>query len=263
MVRRSPTSDILVLCYHALSPTWPAPLSVLPDRFAAQLQTLADRGYRGVTFTDAVTGRARGRCVAVTFDDGYRSVLELGRPILDGLGWPATIFVPTAFVGGDEPLRWPGIDEWADTEHADELLPLSWDQLRELRDAGWEVGSHTHSHPHLTTLGDDELRAELSDARMVCEREMGSCTSIAYPYGDVDARVIAAAADAGYATGAGLPIGRFVRSTLAWPRIGVYHGDDRRFRHKASRVARGLQSSPVGSAVRTVAHWRGRHTSVR
>ena len=263
MVRRSPATDTLVLCYHALSPTWRAPLSVLPERFESQLQTLADRGYRGVTFTDAVTGRARGRCVAVTFDDGYRSVLELGRPILDRFGWPATIFVPTAFIGRDEPLRWPGIDEWIDTAHAHELLPLSWDQLRELQAAGWEIGSHTCSHPRLTTLEDDDLAAELVDARLTCERELGSCTSIAYPYGDVDARVIAASAEAGYETGAGLPIGRFVRSTLSWPRIGVYHGDDRRFRHKASRVARGLQASPVGSAVRTVAHWRGRHASVR
>ncbi len=264
MVRRPATTDILVLGYHALSPTWPAALSLPPERFEAQLRTLADRGYRGVTFTDAVAGRARGRCVAVTFDDGYRSTQELGRPILDALGWPATIFVPTAFIGRDEPLRWPGIDEWVDTEHAHELLPLSWDELRDLRAAGWEVGSHTRTHPRLTTLGDEDLAAELADAKLACERELGSCTSIAYPYGDVDARVIAATARAGYETGGGLPTGRFVRSTLAWPRIGVYHGDDdRRFRQKISRVARGVQASPVGGAVRTVARWRGRRASVR
>ncbi len=256
-------NDILVLCYHAVSPTWPAPLSVMPDRFRAQLKTLAARGYVGTTFTEAVAGRAGGRRVAVTFDDGYQSVLTLARPILDELGWPATVFVPTDYMGSGEPMQWPGIDHWVGSAHEAELAPLTWDEVRELDAAGWEIGSHTRSHPHLTTLGDDELAAELAGAKEVCEREIGRCASIAYPYGDVDARVIAAARDAGYRTGAGLPTGRLVRSALAWPRIGVYHGDDRRFRHKASRVARGLQSSPVGSAVRSVAQWRARGAGVR
>jgi peptidoglycan/xylan/chitin deacetylase (PgdA/CDA1 family) len=256
-------NDILVLCYHAISPTWPAPLSVMPDRFRAQLHTLADRGYVGATFTEAVAGRARGRRVAITFDDGYRNVLTVARPILDELGWPATVFVPTDFVGRDEPMHWPGIENWLGSPHEPELTPLSWDELRELDAHGWEVGSHTCSHPHLTQLDDDRLAAELTEAKRVCERELGHCASIAYPYGDVDARVIAAARDAGYRAGAGLPAGRLVRSTLSWPRIGVYHSDDRRFRHKMSRVARGLQSSPVGSAVRSVAQWRARGAGIR
>ncbi|HEX8082717.1 MAG TPA: polysaccharide deacetylase family protein [Solirubrobacteraceae bacterium] len=256
-------NDILVLCYHAVSPTWPAPLSVMPDRFRAQLRTLADRGYAGTTFTEAVAGRARGRRVAVTFDDGYLNVLTRARPILDELGWPATVFVPTDHVGSGRPMSWPGIDHWLGTEHEPELLPLDWDQLRELQGAGWEIGGHTRSHPHLTTLDDDTLAAELTVSKAVVERELGHCASIAYPYGDVDPRVVAAAREAGYRTGAGLPAGRLVRSALAWPRIGIYHGDDRRFRQKASRVARGLQSSPVGSAVRSVAQWRGRGAGVR
>ena len=251
-------TDVLVLCYHAVSPTWPAPLSVMPDRFRDQLRTLADRGYRGTTFTDAVLGRAKGRRVAITFDDGYRSVLTRAKPILDELGWPATVFVPTEFPGRGEPMRWEGISEWLGTQYEDELLPLAWDELRGLRDAGWEIGSHTRSHPHLTTLGDEELHDELLEARLACEREMGSCTSIAYPYGDVDRRVVEAAREAGYESGAALPAGRHVRATLAWPRIGVYHGDDRRFRHKASRVARGLQSTPVGGVARSVARRRAR-----
>lgn len=85
------------------------------------------------------------------------------------------------------------------------MLPLSWDELRELQAAGWEIGSHTCSHPHLTTLADGDLRYELVTARKVCEHELGEeCLSIAYPYGDDDERVIAAAAAAGYRTGAAL-----------------------------------------------------------
>ena len=53
-----------------------------------------------------------GKTVVVTFDDAYLSVLELARPILDRLGLPATVFVPTDWPARDEPMRWPGIDQW-------------------------------------------------------------------------------------------------------------------------------------------------------
>ena len=53
-------SDVLVLCYHAVSPRWPADLSVTPEAFERQLQLLVGRGYRGATFHDAVTSPADG-----------------------------------------------------------------------------------------------------------------------------------------------------------------------------------------------------------
>jgi peptidoglycan/xylan/chitin deacetylase (PgdA/CDA1 family) len=139
-----------------------------------------------VRFSEGVLGSARGLRVAVTFGDGYRSVLELAKPILGKLGWPATLYVPTDHVATGRPMSWPGIDNWVGGPFEDELLPLSWDELRELQAAGWEIGSHTCSHPHLTTLADGDLLYELVTARTVCEHELGEeCLSIAYPYGDV------------------------------------------------------------------------------
>src|SRR3954452_15915050 len=69
--------DTLVLCYHAISETWPAALSTTPERFEAQLDLLLRRGYRPQTFTAAIKGATRKKTFAVTFDDAYRSVLEL------------------------------------------------------------------------------------------------------------------------------------------------------------------------------------------
>jgi peptidoglycan/xylan/chitin deacetylase (PgdA/CDA1 family) len=235
-------TDVLVLCYHAISPTWPAVLSTTPERFREQLTWLEGRGYRGVTFTEAVTAPQRGKVVAVTFDDAYRSVGTLARPILDELGWPATVYAPTDWCGTERPMVWPGIDTWLGTEHERELVPLSWDELRGLRDGGWEVGSHTCSHPHLTTLDDEALERELTASRAVCEREMGACTSIAYPYGDVDPRVVEATLAAGYTCAAGLPNRYHEARAFEWPRIGVYQVDDlRRFRLKSSRVVRSVR----------------------
>ena len=237
-------SDVLVLCYHAVSPSWPADLSVTPERLHAQLRWLVRRGYRGVTFSDALQRRTAGKLLAVTFDDAFRSVLQLALPILDQLGIRGTVFVPTAFAGGDGALSWPGIDHWLDGPFAPELAAMSWEQLRTLGSHGWEVGSHTVSHPRLTELGDAALAAELGDSRRACEAATGApCASIAYPYGDVDARVVAAARAAGYMHGAALPARPHRPRPLEWPRVGVYHVDSQqRFALKASRSVRALRA---------------------
>lgn len=186
--------DTLVLCYHAVSERWPADLSVTPAALRRQLAGLVRRGYRGVTFYEAVTEPAAGRRVAVTFDDGYLSVLELGAPILEELELPGTVFVPTDFMDRPEPMAWPGIDQWLEGPHRDELRPISWTDARDLTSRGWEIGSHTCSHPHLTTLDDATLERELLESRQACEEHLSvPCRSIAYPYGDVDRRVVEAA----------------------------------------------------------------------
>ena len=234
-----------MLCYHALSERWPAALSTTPERFGAQLELLLGRGYEPATFSDAVErAPAGGRTVAVTFDDAYRSVLELAQPIMDRLGVPGTVFAPTDWVGREEPMTWDGIDQWLGGPHEQELLCLGWPELRELADGGWEVGSHTRSHPRLTTVDDGRLSGEVRDSRAACEEGMGRpCRSIAYPYGDVDARVIEAARAAGYEFAAALPKRHGSRNPLDWPRVGVYHGDDlRRFKLKVSPLLRRLRS---------------------
>ena len=198
--------ELLVLCYHAVSDEWPSRLAVTTGDFRRQLSSLVDRGYRGVTFTDAVTGPADGKRLAVTFDDGYATLATKALPILAELGLVATVFMPTRFPDSGEPMSWPGIEDWLGTEHEPELEPLGWDGLRTLSDAGWEIGSHTVSHPRLTRIDDERLAAELAESKAELERRLERpCRSLAYPYGDVDERVIAAARDAGYVAGAELP----------------------------------------------------------
>jgi peptidoglycan/xylan/chitin deacetylase (PgdA/CDA1 family) len=239
-------SDALVLCYHAVSERWPAELSVTPAALREQLSLLVERGYRGVTFTEAVLGAVHGPVVAVTFDDAYRSVRELARPILYELGLPGTVFAPTTFPGGG-PMAWPGIDRWMGTEFEPELTPMTWEELRGLAAAGWEVGSHTRTHPRLTALDDAALAQELAGSRADCEREVDTpCRSLAYPYGDHDDRVVAAARAAGYDAAGTLPSRLHGHGPLRWPRVGVYHQDDgARFARKVSPGWRRLRASPL------------------
>ena len=236
----------LVLCYHAVSARWPAGLAVEPQRLEEQLSLLLRRGYVATTLSRALSEPPGRRTLAVTFDDAFHSVYELAFPILSRLGIPATVFVPTAFAGKHEPMCWPGIDEWLGTDHQHELRCCSWEELATLAEHGWEIGSHTRTHPHLTALADEDLTNELRDSRIECEDRLGrACRSLAFPYGDYDARVVAAAGSH-YSYACTLPRRFPVGEPLAWPRVGVYRRDDMaRFRLKASAVVRGLRSSPA------------------
>ena len=244
------TEGPLVLCYHAVSDRWPSELAISAEQLERQLRALLARGYRAVTFSEAVAAPRASNALAVTFDDGYRSVIDHGLPVLQRLGVPATLFMPSAFVDGP-PLSWPGIDHWLEGPFADELAPLSWAALRSLADAGWEIGSHTCSHPHLTSVSDGQLRRELAESRAELEHGLGRrCRSLAYPFGSVDGRVVEAARSAGYEAAATLPIRLGRAEPLAWPRIGLYRTDGaRRFRIKVSRVNRALRATPAADAM--------------
>jgi peptidoglycan/xylan/chitin deacetylase (PgdA/CDA1 family) len=250
-------NDVLVLCYHALSPDWPATLSTTPERFEEQLELLLSRGYVGTTFERAITDPPAKKTVAITFDDGYRSVVELALPIMQKLGLPGSLYVPTNFPGTGDPLAWEGTDVWLGGPHEHELACLDWAELRGLADSGWEIGSHTRSHPHLTRLDDAELAAELSESRSACEEGLGRpCRTIAYPYGDVDGRVLEATRAAGYSAAAALPDKLGSRDLLDWPRVGVYNGDDlQRFRLKVSPLLRRVRSTSLWGAA--IARRRG------
>jgi peptidoglycan/xylan/chitin deacetylase (PgdA/CDA1 family) len=237
--------DRLVLCYHAISERWQATLAVTPGQLEEQVQFLARRGYRACTFSDALSGSAGERSLAITFDDAYRSVFECAFPVLHALRAPATVFAPTALVGTGAPMSWPGIEQWLDGPHASELIGMSWAELGELAEAGWEIGSHTRSHARLTELDGDDLAVELSGSRDECEQRLGSaCRTLAYPYGAVDARVMRAAQKAGYLAAAAPPNRLPGEPRLRWPRVGVYPSDDlRRFRLKVSPAMRRLSAS--------------------
>lgn len=249
--------SVLVLCYHGISETWPDQSSVTPIALRDHLEFLRRRGYEAVTFTEALSKPHSDKVVAITFDDAYRSIFTEALPILSQYGMPATVFVPTAFPGSGRLLQWPGIDHWIGTAHEHELTPFDWQEAKQLADAGWEIGSHSVSHPHLTSLSDAELERELVESRRECERRLDlPCTSIAYPYGDWDERTVVAARRAGY---------RFAASTLFeqwgdvrthnWPRVAVLHGDSRQvLRKKISPMLLRMRGTRAWPAL--VSTWR-------
>jgi peptidoglycan/xylan/chitin deacetylase (PgdA/CDA1 family) len=221
-------ADTVVLGYHAVSATWPSSLAVTPARLEQQVKWLLARGFQGATFYDAVVAPPSPKTFAVTFDDGYRSVLLEGFPVLERLGVPGTVFPSIIYVDAKQPLVGPALQHWLSSPHAAELESMTWDELRRLSAAGWEIGSHTVTHPYLPELGDVELRQELVDSKERLEREIGQpCRTIAYPSGRFDDRVMRGAELAGYDVAGALPR-RFPgrQSPFAWPRVSVSRDDN-------------------------------------
>jgi peptidoglycan/xylan/chitin deacetylase (PgdA/CDA1 family) len=227
----------LVLCYHAVSERWDHPLSARPAALESEVRHLLGRRYRPVAAEELLAG---GRVLHVTFDDAFRSVLTV-LPTLETLGVPVTIFVCAGYADGGLPLTVPELaPEMQD--HLPELETMDWDSLRELADRGVELGSHTVSHSHLTRLSDQELAIELRDSRDRLESEIQRpCRFLAYPYGEHDARVRAAARTAGYQLAFALPGRSRPLDPLAVPRIGIWRED--------GRLRSRLKSSPMRHVV--------------
>jgi FkbM family methyltransferase len=237
--------DVLIVCYHAVSADWPSELAVTPDRLESHLQLLQRRGYRFVTFTEAALGSTSERMCAVTFDDAFKSVVVHGFPVLRRLGIPGTVFVPTDFADDGAPI--PLHEDWVGTEHEHELACMIWKELARLSAAGWEIGSHTRSHPRLTHLPAESLHEELRGSREECSKRLHlDCRSLAYPYGDHDDRVVDAARAAGYVAAGTVPrrFESFERLPLRSPRIDPRRSDSMtKFRFLTAAATRRVRAS--------------------
>jgi peptidoglycan/xylan/chitin deacetylase (PgdA/CDA1 family) len=234
-----------VLCYHAVSDRWDHILSVRPLAFERQLRLMLALRYTPASAADVAAGRRR--LLHVTFDDAYQSVWN-AVPVLDRLGVRATVFVCTSYADGGRTLAVPELAEEA-AAHPRELATMDWDSLAGIADRGIEIGSHTKTHPHLTSVSDSQLREELHDSRERLEDTLGvRCRFLAYPYGDHDDRVRVAAGASGYEGAFALPGRDKPLDRFALPRVGIWR--------QTSLLRTMVKTSPVSRSVAILRGWR-------
>jgi peptidoglycan/xylan/chitin deacetylase (PgdA/CDA1 family)/GT2 family glycosyltransferase len=224
--RRS--GSLRVLCYHAVADLDHDPLlseyAVTAEQLGQQLRIVHRLGYRWVdldTALDFLEGRRTiRRGVLVTFDDGYADFGDVGLPVLERQGVRPALFAVSGRLGDS--------NAWDERRGATSLRLLDAHELRQVATRGTDVGSHSRTHPDLTALDEDELRAEVAGSREDLRSLDGDWASaFAYPQGRHDPRVCAAVRVAGYraaftvAPGVARPGGDLLRI----PRIEVHRGD--------------------------------------
>jgi peptidoglycan/xylan/chitin deacetylase (PgdA/CDA1 family) len=169
-----------VLAYHAVGSCPyehdPHSLYLPTDQFAQQMDFLK-RKRAVVALEEIVRGNYRGRRapVAITFDDAYRSVMRNAFPILEEHGFPATVFVPTLYMGGT--------NSWLPPSECDFEI-MSEDELREVQKRGFSIESHGHAHINYGKSSYTDALADLEVAADDLLRVTGRPTRyFAYPFG--------------------------------------------------------------------------------
>lgn len=184
-----------ILCYHRFAASCNSQLCIPEKTFIEQMKYLKDNNYRVISvgmlmdflqYRQAVPKKS----VVLTIDDGYRSVYNVAFPILQQFGFKATLFIYTDFVAGGN--------------------ALTWEQIQEMKAAGFEIGSHTSSHTDLSTIRSNEsrqdylkrIRSEIFDSKAILDQKLRQDTILfAYPFGRTNPTVIDMVQKAGYKMG--------------------------------------------------------------
>jgi peptidoglycan/xylan/chitin deacetylase (PgdA/CDA1 family) len=185
-----------ILCYHRFGKTCKSNLCISERTFAKQLEYLKNNGYHTIHLSDLMEflnykTAIPSKSVIITLDDGYRSIYEFAYPLLKRYGYTATLFIYTDFIEASGNA-------------------LTWHQLRKLKAAGFEIGSHSISHADLTKklpYENDQtywsrITKEFINSKAIIDRELNQDTQFfAYPYGNYNQRILDLFPKSGYRLG--------------------------------------------------------------
>lgn len=191
-------SGLPILTYHKLGPR-PAGVRLKGmylgrGLFDRQMSELREAGFQSMSLSDAFADMPGSTSrVVLTFDDGFRNVLENGLEALSHSGFRAIQFLLPDLLGKSN--DW----EQAEGEAPESLMDEA--AIREWLAAGHEIGSHTSSHPWLTRIPVERAREEIGASRKKLEdRFQVPIHHFCYPYGDWNETVQDLVVEAGYTT---------------------------------------------------------------
>jgi peptidoglycan/xylan/chitin deacetylase (PgdA/CDA1 family) len=176
-----------ILTYHSIDDSGSV-ISTSRETFRRQMRRLSETGYRTISLKDLARDLDDKRpfpanTVVITFDDGYQNVYAEAFPVLAEYGFRATVFLITDYCGGTN--AWPGNGAGIPRQQL-----LSWREIKEMQQQGFEFGSHTATHLDLTKVSLDLAEDELQRSRMAIEERLGEEASVfAYPYGSYNSAI--------------------------------------------------------------------------
>ncbi len=194
---RETTRGVPVLLYHAFTEAREGETYVAPKRaFGRQMRLLAALGYRVISAEELARCLREQRLPAartavITIDDGYSDNYEVALPILRRRGFTATIYLVAGRLGT--------ANDWNHEGSAKNRPMLSVDQLRTMQENDIRFGSHTQTHCSLPETSEEVAAREIEGSRTDLEQILETpVTTFAYPYGNLDDRILGLVGDAGY-----------------------------------------------------------------
>jgi peptidoglycan/xylan/chitin deacetylase (PgdA/CDA1 family) len=194
-----------ILCYHSIDNSGSI-LSTSEVLFQRQMNYLKMRGYRTMPLQKLCRalierGPLPSKTVVLTFDDGFRNACTVVLPTLKRLGFTATVFVVTRYVGNRI--------SWIRTEDVPELELASWDEIKEMSEAGLDIQSHSATHPNLCHLTLERVREEIQASKEEIEQRLGKAVTLfAYPYGEFTPGIEQVVEELGFVGAVTLVVGR-------------------------------------------------------
>ena len=216
-----------VLVYHKVDDKVEWGLTrVRPNAFRRQIKYLQEHDYKFVTISELKNASQSDKVVAISFDDAYQSAYTHAYPILKEINAPATIYVITDYVGKD--------NLWDLNVGNIIFQHISWEELQELSDNGWEIGSHTLSHRDLRKLEINDLKKEFILSKELLESKLNIVVkSTSFPFGKFGLRELETAKAIGYLNSAVFyPIFKHFKEEdelFVVKRLGVYLWDTKMF----------------------------------
>lgn len=181
----------VILMYHRFGEDIYPSTNVRMDQFEAHIKELTEGPYTVLPVSEIVAALRSGRklpdrAIGITVDDAYLSVYTEAWPRLKAAGLPFTLFVATDAVD----KRYAGM--------------VDWGQIREMRDAGVEIGAHTASHLHMPDAADEVNKSEMQRSLKRFQEELGERPALfAYPYGETSLATQAIVREFGFETAFG------------------------------------------------------------
>ncbi len=146
--------SIPVLVYHQINTSNKELTIVTPDQFRNQMAYLSQNGFRTVSLRHYANWRKGTytmpkKAVIIVFDDGFSSVYNIAKPIMDQYGFVGSVATVSNYA----------------TRGGPSTRYMNWTQIEDLSSDGWSIESHGMSHLHMSMLNESAFRTQLLDAK--------------------------------------------------------------------------------------------------
>jgi peptidoglycan/xylan/chitin deacetylase (PgdA/CDA1 family) len=187
---------------------------------------LRDKDFNIIPLKDVVMCLRRKlplppRSIVITFDDGFKNFYDVAYPILNNLGFSATVFLVPGHCGKNN--KWEG-----QSEKVPILDLLGWEEIREMANNGIDFGAHTMNHADLPELSIERASEEVVNSKQMIEKNLGKNVQFfAYPYGSLNSEIKAVIKNNFLAAcSVRLDVVNINSDIFALPRVEMYYFSD-------------------------------------